>query len=108
MTGVTAVGETPKKTQNRSPSQHRGSKVIAERVSAQCIVADTMSSSFNPADSADSQRKRPESKLTGSCKNELQMHFSSPHTDSDTICLRYSGLVSVYRYIGVLFSFFSD
>ncbi|XP_039974775.1 nibrin [Xiphias gladius] len=75
MTGVTAVGETPKKTQNRSPSQHRGSKVIAERVSAQCIVADTMSSSFNPADSADSQRKMPESKLTVSGEGSSGIRF---------------------------------
>nr|XP_019949080.1 PREDICTED: nibrin isoform X1 [Paralichthys olivaceus] len=54
VTGVTAVGETPEK-------KHDGSKVIAERMSTPSIVAETMSSSYN----TNSQRKKPESRLTG-------------------------------------------
>ncbi|XP_071325848.1 nibrin [Trachinotus anak] len=64
VTGLTAVGETPEKKQKENTSQHQGSKVIAERGSAQCIVADTMNSSFNAVDSTESLRKKPESKLT--------------------------------------------
>ena len=67
VTGVTAVGETPEKKQD-------GSKVMAERTSAPSIVAETMSSSYNTAQNTNSQRKKPESKPTGSSKTELQMH----------------------------------
>ncbi|XP_040900965.1 nibrin [Toxotes jaculatrix] len=79
--GVTAVGETPEKKQNRSTIQHHGSKVIAETASAQCIVADTMSSAFNTVDSTDSQRKKPESKLTGEGSSGIRSQPSIPRTN---------------------------
>lgn len=71
VTGLTAVGETPEKKQT---SQLRGSKPAEQKTATQCIVADTMSSSFNTVENTNSQRKKPESKPTGSCMNEIGMH----------------------------------
>ncbi|KAG7474921.1 nibrin [Solea senegalensis] len=68
--GVTAVGETPEKKQTQNPSQCDVSRVISESVSAQCIVADTMS--MNTVHNTDSQRKKPESKLTVSGERRAQ------------------------------------
>uniref|UniRef100_A0A4W6BIH3 Nibrin n=1 Tax=Lates calcarifer TaxID=8187 RepID=A0A4W6BIH3_LATCA len=75
--GVTAVGETPEKKQNGNASRDRGSKVKAERVSAQCVVADTMSSAIG----ADSQRKRLESKLTGEGSSGVRSQPASSWTN---------------------------
>lgn len=72
-----AVGETPEKKQNQDASQLRGSKLVAQKTATQCVVADTMSSSFNTVENTDSQRKKPESKLTGTCMTELRIHRSS-------------------------------
>ncbi|XP_078109067.1 nibrin [Sander vitreus] len=64
-TGVTAVGETPENKLNHNISQLRGSKPVASlKTTTQCIVADTMSSSFNTVENTASQRKKPESKPT--------------------------------------------
>lgn len=69
-----AVGETPEKKQNQNASQLRGSKLVAQKTATQCVVADTMSSSFNTVENTDSQRK---TKLTGTCMIELGIHRSS-------------------------------
>ncbi|XP_060905408.1 nibrin [Labrus mixtus] len=61
VTEVTAVGETPEKKQS---SQFGGSKPEAQKKTSQCVVDDTMSSSFNTFEKTDSERKRPESKPT--------------------------------------------
>ncbi|XP_056237027.1 nibrin [Seriola aureovittata] len=78
VTGFTLVGETPEKKQIGNKSQHRGSKVTAEKRSTQCIVADTMSSSFNTANSTNSQRKKPESKLTVSGEGSSDIRSQPP------------------------------
>lgn len=74
VTGVMAVGETPEKKQNQNASQLRGSKLVAQKTATQCVVADTMSSSFNTVENTDSQRK---TKLTGTCMIELGINRSS-------------------------------
>ncbi|KAL6109517.1 nbn [Pungitius sinensis] len=63
-TGVMAVGETPRGTQNQNSSQAAGFRPFAKKTTTQCVVPDTMSSSFNTVDCADSQKKKPESKTT--------------------------------------------
>lgn len=62
ITGVMAVGETPEKKQNQNTSQL---ELITHRTATHCVVADTMSSSFNAVENTNSQRKKPDSKLTG-------------------------------------------
>ncbi|KAM9723169.1 nibrin [Menidia menidia] len=64
ITGVVEVGETPEKKQNPNSSQPHGSRLTAQTKTSQVIVADTMSPSFGPGNSKDSQRKKNESKLT--------------------------------------------
>lgn len=77
MTGVMAVGETPEKKQNQNTSQLHGSmEVVAQKTATQCVVADTMSSSFNAVENTNSQRKKPVSKLTGTCMIESGIHRS--------------------------------
>lgn len=79
VTRVTSVGETPEKRPNRNTSQLGRSTPTAQKTATQCIVADTMSSSFNAVENTDSPRKKPESRLTGSCMNVLVMcRFSLP------------------------------
>lgn len=75
---VTTVRETPEKRPNQNTSQLGRSTPTAQKTANQFIVADTMSSSFNTVENTDSQRKKPESKLTGSCMNVLMMHRFSP------------------------------
>lgn len=67
VSGAVVVGETPEKKQNRNTNQPSGSKLIAQKTDAQCVVADSMSSSYNMVEHANLQRKRPESSLTGTC-----------------------------------------
>ncbi|XP_020497593.3 nibrin [Labrus bergylta] len=66
VTEVTAVGETPEKKQS---SQFGGSKPEAQKKTRQCVVDDTMSSSFNTFEKTDLERKRPESKPTVSSES---------------------------------------
>lgn len=66
-TRVMAVGETPEETQNQNSSQAGGFRPFAKKTFTQCVVPDTMSSSFNSAESTHSQMKKPESKTTGGC-----------------------------------------
>nr|XP_040022443.1 nibrin [Gasterosteus aculeatus aculeatus] len=63
-TRVMAVGETPEETQNQNSSQAGGFRPFAKKTFTQCVVPDTMSSSFNSAESTHSQMKKPESKTT--------------------------------------------
>ncbi|XP_028282109.1 nibrin [Parambassis ranga] len=65
VTAVPAVGETPEKKQIQNSSELRGSKLTAPKAATQCIVADTMNSSYSAAENTDSQRKKPASKLAG-------------------------------------------
>ncbi|XP_037641123.1 nibrin isoform X1 [Sebastes umbrosus] len=85
-TGVTAVGETPEKKQNQNSSQLRGSKPVAQKTTTQCIVADTMSSSFNTVENTDSQRKKPESKpaVSGAGSSDMWSQPSLPRTSGGT------------------------
>lgn len=82
VTGVTAVGETPEKKRNQNGSQLRGSKPVAQKTTTQCIVADTMSSSFNAVENTDSQRKKPESKpaVSGAGSSGIWSQPSLPRT----------------------------
>ncbi|KAM6995096.1 nibrin [Tautogolabrus adspersus] len=80
VTGVTAVGETPEKKQS---SQFGGSKPEAQKKTSQCVVDDTMSSSFNTFEKTDSERKRPESKPTvsGASSGGVLSQPSFPRTN---------------------------
>ncbi|XP_035528315.1 nibrin isoform X1 [Morone saxatilis] len=81
VTGVTAVGETPEKKQT---SQLRGSKPEAQKTATQCFVADTMRSSFNTVENTDSQRRKPESKMTGAGSSGIWPQPSIPRTNGGT------------------------
>lgn len=65
-----AVGETPEKKQNRDANQPSGSKLTAQKEATQCVVADTMSSSYRTVEHTNLQRRRPESSLTGTCTTQ--------------------------------------
>ncbi|TKS82052.1 Nibrin Nijmegen breakage syndrome protein 1 -like protein [Collichthys lucidus] len=75
------VGETPEKKQNQNTSQLRGSKPVAPKTASQCIVADTMSVSFNTVEDTYSQRKKPESKPTGAGSSGVRSQQSFPRTN---------------------------
>ncbi|XP_033496569.2 nibrin isoform X1 [Epinephelus lanceolatus] len=83
VTGVVAVGETPEKKQNQSGSQLRGSKPEAQKMPTQCVVADTVSSSFNATKNADSPWKKPETKPTvsGAGSSDIRSQPSAPWTN---------------------------
>ncbi|XP_041798126.1 nibrin [Chelmon rostratus] len=83
VTGVTAVGETPEKRQNQEACQLRGSKPIAQKAADECVMADTASVLFNTAENKDSQRKKPESKLTvsGAGSSGFRSQPSQPTTN---------------------------
>lgn len=72
--GVTSVGETPEKKQNQDTSQRRGSSLVPQKTATQCVVAETMSSSFTAVANTESQKKKkPDSKVAGSFMNELEI-----------------------------------
>ncbi|TMS11406.1 Nibrin [Larimichthys crocea] len=79
--GDCQVGETPEKKQNQNTSQLRGSKPVAPKTASQCIVADTMSVSFNTVEDTYSQRKKPESKPTGAGSSGVRSQQSFPRTN---------------------------
>eukprot|EP00064_Thunnus_orientalis_P005659 superscaffoldBa00000566_g5673 len=81
VTRVTSVGETPEKRPNRNTSQLGRSTPTAQKTATQCIVADTMSSSFNAVENTDSPRKKPESRLTGGGSNGMRSQPSFPKTN---------------------------
>lgn len=81
VTRVTSVGETPEKRPNRNTSQLGRSTPTAQKTATQCIVADTMSSSFNAVENTDSPRKKPESRLTGGDSNGMRSQPSFPKTN---------------------------
>lgn len=81
VTRVTSVGETPEKRPNRNTSQLGRSTPTAQKMATQCIVADTMSSSFNAVENTDSPRKKPESRLTGGGSNGMRSQPSFPKTN---------------------------
>lgn len=89
VTGLIAVGETPEKKQNENGCQLRGSKPVAQKTATQCIVADTMRSSFNTVENTDSQRKKPESKVTVSGVGSSGMRYqpSPSKTNGGTMTL---------------------
>jgi len=70
---VVAVGETPEKKLKQNTSQPHRSELTAQTKSSQFLVADTMSSSLDAANNRDSQRKKPDSKVTG---NYMNVFFS--------------------------------
>ncbi|XP_032375376.1 nibrin isoform X1 [Etheostoma spectabile] len=76
-TEVSAVGETPENKQNHNSSQLRGSKPVALKTTTQCIVADTMSSSFNTVENTASQRKKPET-VSGAASSGIRSQPSLP------------------------------
>ncbi|XP_026228135.1 nibrin isoform X2 [Anabas testudineus] len=83
VTGVTAVGETPEKKQNRTnTSQHLGSKFTAQTTATGGVVADTMSSLLNTVENTNSQRNIPESKLTGDGSSAIWSQPSTHTTNS--------------------------
>lgn len=81
VTRVTSVGETPEKRPNRNTSQLGRSTPTAQKTATQCVVADTMSSSFNAVENTDSPRKKPESRLTGGGSNGMRSQPSFPKTN---------------------------
>lgn len=81
VTRVTSVGETPEKRPNRNTSQLGRSTPTAQKTATQCIVADTMSSSFNAVENTDSPRKKPESRLTGGGSNGMRSQPSFPKSN---------------------------
>uniref|UniRef100_A0A3Q1GTJ5 Nibrin n=1 Tax=Acanthochromis polyacanthus TaxID=80966 RepID=A0A3Q1GTJ5_9TELE len=74
VTGVTAVGETPEKKQNRLRA--------AQNTAAQYVVADTMSSSFNATEN--SQRKKRDSKPTDAGTTDVTPQPSFPKSSGGT------------------------
>ncbi|XP_041845024.1 nibrin isoform X2 [Melanotaenia boesemani] len=82
--GVVAVGETPEKKQNHNYRQSHGSKLTDQSTTTPSVVADTMSSSFNIADSKDSQRKKTDSKATGGGGTYVRSQPSTPKTNGGT------------------------
>lgn len=76
MTGVVAVGETPEKMQVQDSSHVYGPKRTSQ-AATQCVVAETMNSSFNTADNRSSQRKKLNTEVAGTCLNELEMLLCS-------------------------------
>ncbi|KAM9353959.1 nibrin [Symphorus nematophorus] len=86
VTGVTAVGETPEKKQNQNAGQLHGSKPAAQKMATQCVVADTVSSSFNTVENTDAQRKKPDSKLTvsGAGSSGIRSQPSFPRSNGGT------------------------
>ncbi|XP_047455372.1 nibrin isoform X2 [Mugil cephalus] len=79
---VASVEETPEKKQNQRAGQPHGSKLTAKKAAMQCIVADTMSSSCNTGEIIDSQRKKPDSTLTGSGSAHIRPPTSTSRTNS--------------------------
>lgn len=73
VTGVTSVGETPEKKPHQYASQLRVISLVAQKTTTQCIVDETMSSSLTTAANAESQKKKSESKLAGSCMSESEI-----------------------------------
>ncbi|XP_008285978.1 nibrin [Stegastes partitus] len=83
VSGVAAVGETPEKQQNQNSDRFRGSKLAAQNTTtSQCVVAETMSSSFNTTEN--SQRKKPESRLTAAGDPDVRPQPSVPKTNGGT------------------------
>lgn len=70
---MTSVGETPEKKPHQYASQLRGSSLVAQKTTTQCVVDETVSSSFTAAANAESQKKKSESKLAGSCMSESEI-----------------------------------
>lgn len=68
-TGLVAVGETPEKKLNQNTAPFSGSGLTAHTTT---VVADTVSSSLNAADNRDSQRKKPDSKVSGNFMNKIK------------------------------------
>lgn len=68
-TGLVAVGETPEKKLNQDTSQFSGSRLTAHTTT---VVADTVRSSLNAADNRDSQRNKPDSKVSGNFNNKIK------------------------------------
>ncbi|KAF3839761.1 hypothetical protein F7725_018478, partial [Dissostichus mawsoni] len=77
-----SVGETPERKQNQNISQLRGSKPALN--TTQCIVADTMRSSFNTVENTASERKKPESKPRGAGSSGVWSQSSLPRTNVGT------------------------
>ncbi|KAK5862299.1 hypothetical protein PBY51_017710 [Eleginops maclovinus] len=82
-TELMSVGETPERKQHQNSSQLRGSKPAAQKTTTECIVADTMSSSFNTVDNTASERKKPENKprVSGAGSSAAWSRSSLPRTD---------------------------
>lgn len=78
--GVTSVGETPEKKQNSSTSQLRGSNLVAQKMTTQCVVAETMSSPFTKVANTESQKKKSDSKLAGS--SDIRPPPTTPKTNT--------------------------
>ncbi|KAM4581525.1 nibrin isoform 2-T2 [Odontesthes bonariensis] len=86
VTGVVAVGETPEKKLTQNTSQSHRSKFTAQTKTSQFLVADTMSSSLDAANNRDSQRKKPDSKVTvsGGDNAYVRPQPSAPKTNGGT------------------------
>lgn len=84
VTGVTSVGETPEKKPHQYASQLRGSSLVAQKTTTQCVVDETVSSSFTAAANAESQKKKSESKLAGEDGFDIRPQPSTPKTNSGT------------------------
>ncbi|XP_073341617.1 nibrin isoform X2 [Pagrus major] len=78
VTGMTAVAETPEKKQYQNTSQLHGSKPEAQKMASQCVVADTMRSSFNTVENTTSERRKTESRLTASGGGSNGMRSQPP------------------------------
>ncbi|XP_072250380.1 nibrin [Leuresthes tenuis] len=63
-TGVVAVGETPEKKLKQNTSRPHRSEPTAQTKTSQFLVAETMSSSLDTVNNRDSQRKKPDFKVS--------------------------------------------
>ena len=76
MTGLAAVGETPEDKPVQQSSHLHGPKRTSQTMT-RCAVADTVNSSFSSANSRNSQRKKLNSEVAGTCMDVLKILLST-------------------------------
>ncbi|XP_061737920.1 nibrin [Nerophis ophidion] len=81
VTGITAVGETPEKKHNGTTSHHDSSKATTQKIITQCVVGNSLSSSFSMTENSPSQKKKHASRTTGHQDfntTTFQSHLAKP------------------------------
>ncbi|XP_013886736.1 nibrin [Austrofundulus limnaeus] len=80
-TGVVAVAETPERKRSQNTAGFSGSKLSAQTTTGSpSVVADTVSSSLS---SADSQRRKLDSKVTGGGRSDASSQISASKINGD-------------------------